>query len=50
MNVSEAFLFLHRPNFVKALREQRDDMTKSHYAQSFFSVMERCNVSWLRAL
>ncbi|WOO78230.1 uncharacterized protein LOC62_02G001781 [Vanrija pseudolonga] len=51
VNVSEAFLFLHRPNFVKALREQRDDMTKSIYAQSFFSVIERCNVRrWLREL
>jgi hypothetical protein len=44
-NVSEAFLFLHRPNFVKALREQMEDMTNSVYGQSFFSVMERWNVS-----
>ncbi|GMK58988.1 hypothetical protein CspeluHIS016_0700030 [Cutaneotrichosporon spelunceum] len=44
VNVSEAFLFLHRPNFVKVLREQHDDPTKSAYAQSFFSILERCNV------
>ncbi|KLT41091.1 hypothetical protein CC85DRAFT_303533 [Cutaneotrichosporon oleaginosum] len=44
INVSEAFLFLHRPNFVKVLREQHDDPTKSPYAQSFFSILERCNV------
>ncbi|BEJ05387.1 hypothetical protein CcaverHIS641_0212040 [Cutaneotrichosporon cavernicola] len=44
VNVSESFLFLHRPNFVKILREQNDDPTKSAYAQSFFSILERCNV------
>jgi hypothetical protein len=43
--VSESFLFLHRPYFVKALREQHEDPTKSPFAQSLFSVIERCNVS-----
>lgn len=45
LNVSEAFLFLHRPYFARALHERKPDPTQTGYGQSYLCVVERCNVS-----
>lgn len=50
LNVSESFLFLHRPYFARALHERKPDPTQTEFGQSYLSVIERCNVSCQRLL
>jgi hypothetical protein len=49
LNITETFLCLHRPYFVRALHERVDDPVRSALAQSYLTVVERCNVSTFAA-
>ncbi|WVW85195.1 hypothetical protein I302_107233 [Kwoniella bestiolae CBS 10118] len=44
INLSETFLFLHRPYYARALHDGSQDPTKSPFGPSFLAVVERCQV------
>ncbi|KAF2014262.1 hypothetical protein BU24DRAFT_423267 [Aaosphaeria arxii CBS 175.79] len=42
INISETFMNLHRPYYAKALYDEEGDGSRSIYAPSFLTVIERC--------
>ncbi|WVQ67495.1 uncharacterized protein L199_005695 [Kwoniella botswanensis] len=44
INLSETFLFLHRPYYARALHDASQEPTKSSFGPSFLAVVERCQV------